>query len=214
MPVSALASRCARCDLRRRPRQCLASTFPELASGSASSGDDQRHEPVGRRSATAARTSAGVDLADHVADKHAGCRRRCSARTAAAAAARPATARSLASISPSSRRRPGELDLVVSAADELQAVDRLADDVTGAVCALPAQCRQRRVALGVERGVEVAAEPDAADHELARLAERARGRRDSSTTATSQPSSGQPIVTGSPGADGRRRLTTVASVGP
>ena len=116
-----------------------------------------------------------ADLADHVADEHAVARggalhdRRGAAHTGDGAQLRL----HLAQLEPPT----GELDLVVAAAHELEAIDRLAHDVAGAVGALPAERRQAGVALRVELRVEVAPEPHASDHKLTGLAQRHRRSR-------------------------------------
>ncbi len=65
-----------------------------------------------------------------------------------------------------------DLDLVVRATDEGQAVLIGAHQVTAAVRPRPAQGGHRREPLPVERRVEVVGQPDAADHQLADLAGR------------------------------------------
>ncbi len=72
----------------------------------------------------------------------------------------------LAELDPAS----ADLHLMIAAPDELEAVLALADDVAGAVRPLPALRRQAPIPLGIKLGPQVVTEPDAADHELARLA--------------------------------------------
>ena len=62
-----------------------------------------------------------------------------------------------------------DLDLVVDAAVEVQAVGLESDHVAGAVGALPAQGLHGRVLLGVLLGVQVSRQADSADHQLAGL---------------------------------------------
>ena len=74
---------------------------------------------------------------------------------------------------------PAELDLLVGAPEEQQPGLVGADDVAAAVGALPAQRGQRSELRGVLVRVEVAGEPDPADHQLAasRPSRPARPRR-------------------------------------
>ncbi len=89
-----------------------------------------------------------------------------------------------------------DLHLVVRAAVEHQARVGQRHQVAGAVGPLPAERGQRRVLLGVPDGVEVAGQPDAADHQLAghaprhRLARRRRRRRSTSRPAAARCSPG------------------------
>ena len=64
-----------------------------------------------------------------------------------------------------------DLDLVVGASHEVEAVVFEPDQVTAAVGAAPRQRRECAVLLGVLLRVEVAGQPDPADHQLADLAD-------------------------------------------
>ena len=107
-----------------------------------------------------------------------------------------------------------DLHLVVGAALEVEAVGLQPDQVAAAVGARPPQRRHRRVLLGVLLGIEVAGQPDAADHQFADLAERDR-------VAVLVDDGQVPAGQRQPDADRARRrpaapahATTVASVGP
>ena len=106
-----------------------------------------------------------------------------------------------------------DLHLVVGATGEDQSLRGRADQVAAAIGALPP-----RVGIGAyfwaSFRVQVARQPDAADHELPGLAPADLGPF-SSTTARSQPSSGKPMRTGGvPSSRAAAQATTVASVGP
>ena len=140
----------------------------------------------------------------------------------------PAVVRRIAVAAPQHARQPAdrvvdlaeldtaaaELDLVVGAADEDQARLVVDDQVAAAVGAVPAQPRHGGVLLGVLGRVEVAAEADSADDQLARLA---RARRAAVAVDHGQV---PPVERqADPDRAARRsssapQATTVASVGP
>ncbi|CDP88027.1 hypothetical protein BN975_03859 [Mycolicibacterium farcinogenes] len=66
---------------------------------------------------------------------------------------------------------PADLDLIVGAPLEVQAVGLQTHQVAAAVGAVPAERRHGRVLLGVLLGVEVAGQAHSADHEFADLAD-------------------------------------------
>jgi hypothetical protein len=63
-----------------------------------------------------------------------------------------------------------DLHLVVTPAQELEAIRPLSHHVPGAIGTSPPQGREAGIALGVEDGVEIAAEPGPRDNELAGFA--------------------------------------------
>ena len=134
--------------------------------------DDERREPVGQLLGDLGAGVLGVDVADDVADEDlVGGRCALHDDRGGAHAVDGAQLRlDLAELEPAS----GELDLLVAAPDEVQAVDGLAHEVAAAVGAGPAERGQRCVALAVEPRIEIAAQPDSADDQLAGLAERDR----------------------------------------
>ncbi len=64
---------------------------------------------------------------------------------------------------------PTDLDLIVRAALEEQALELEPHQIATAIGAVPAETRHRRVLLGVLGGIEIPREPDAADHQFADL---------------------------------------------
>ena len=172
------------------------STLPEVRVGQVVDDASSGTSGAGRRSASRSRAAlrSKPGGGDQVADEE---------RDAGLGAADGDGCR----VHPGQRRQRGldlaeldaaaaDLDLVVGAAVEHQpgVVER--HEVAGAVGALPAQRRQRRVLLGVLVGVEVAGQPDAADDQLAGVAGARPGSPAASTTAIDQPASGSPMRTG------------------
>ena len=148
----------------------LRSTLPDGSLRQLVKCHDQRHESL-REALGQDRADLGwVDLADDVGDEQL---------VAGGALAHDGHGRlhprdvvqlavDLAELDPPA----ADLDLVVATADEHKTVGRLADDVAGAIGALPAQRWNRRKALRVEHGIEISGDADSRDHKLARLAER------------------------------------------
>ena len=159
---------------RRRPASggghgsALRSTLPDVATGQLVEHHDHRDEARRHPLGDVGAHRLGLHRPGHVADEQLVAGGGLAHDRAGGAHAGHGVERvvELAELDPA----PADLDLMVAAADELEAVVGQADDVAGAVGALPAQRGQAAVALGVEVGAQVAAEADAADHELAGLA--------------------------------------------
>ena len=121
----------------RRPGQRLAVDLARRRDGSSSSTTIIGTRLAGIRSATSARTASACDRPGHVADQQlvAGG----GLRTTVQAARTPGVALSASSISPSSIRRPPILTWWSRRPTNASPSSVLADDVAGAVGALPAQ---------------------------------------------------------------------------